>query len=162
MDLLFRFGYRLVYQLLCLWWFVRRPAAEGAAIAVWHEGCLLVVRTSYRAGFDLPGGGIDRGETARAGAVRELAEELGLQAPAAALVEADSLTFTADHRRITQHVFVWRPEQRPAPVIDRREIVWAGYLRPAELTGQPLSPGLHHYLVKVVASSADHADTEIR
>ena len=148
MDRLFRLAYRLAYRLLRLWWRVRRPAARGAAIAVWHDGRLLVVRTSYHDGLDLPGGGLDRGETAQAGAIRELREEVGLRAPAAVLADGGSFTFTADHRRITQHVFTWRPAARPEPRIDRREIVWAGYLAPAELAGMKLGAGLRHYLAQ--------------
>lgn len=40
---------------------------------------LLLVRSSYRAEWTLPGGGIRRGESPYRAAQRELAEEIGLQ-----------------------------------------------------------------------------------
>ena len=145
-DLLFRLAYRLAHRLLRLWWWLRRPVALGAAVALWDGDRLLVVRTSYHDLVDLPGGGLDRGEAPRAGAVRELREETGIQAPAAELDEAGDYAFEDLHRRITAWVFAWRPALAPAPVIDRREIVWAGYLDRAELARAPLSPLLRLYL----------------
>jgi len=41
-------------------------------------GRIALVRHSYRAGWYLPGGGVDRGESMAAAAVREVAEETGI------------------------------------------------------------------------------------
>ena len=109
MNLLYRMGYRVAYRLLQAWWLVRRPQAHGAAVAVWQGERLLVVRTSYRPRLDLPGGGIERAETALAAAVRELREETGLRAVTDELTEAGSYQFEDNHRHITAHVFAWRP-----------------------------------------------------
>lgn len=146
MDRLYRLAYWLAFRLLRISWRLRRPATQGAAMAVWHDGRLLVVRCSYRAGLDLPGGGIDPGEPPLDAARRELFEETGITAPAEALEAPAVLRFTADYRRITDTVFAWRPDEPPTPKVDRREIVWAGYLSPSELAGQELSLGLRHYL----------------
>ena len=72
-----RVGYRLAYLTLRLWWFVRRPATNGAAVALWHAGKVLMVRTSYRGCYSLPGGFVRRGEPSEQAARRELREELG-------------------------------------------------------------------------------------
>ena len=109
MNLLYRMGYRVAYRLLQAWWLVRRPQAHGAAVAVWQGERLLVVRTSYRPRLDLPGGGIERAETALAAAVRELREETGLRAVTDELTEAGSYHFEDNRRHITAHVFAWRP-----------------------------------------------------
>jgi 8-oxo-dGTP pyrophosphatase MutT (NUDIX family) len=145
-DPLFRLGYRSAHRLLRLWWRLRRPVALGAAVAVWDGERLLVIRTSYHDQVDLPGGGLDRGEAPKEGAVRELREETGIEAPAGELAEAGPYAFEDLHRRITAWVFAWRPVLAPVPVIDRREIVWAGYLDRAALDRAPLSPLLRLYL----------------
>lgn len=50
-------------------------AAAYAMVALWHEERLLLVRTRDRSWWELPGGGVEPGETAREAAVRELREE---------------------------------------------------------------------------------------
>jgi 8-oxo-dGTP diphosphatase len=146
MDVLFRTGYRLAYRLLRAWWFVRRPRGRAAAVAVWHDGRLLVVRTSYRPELDLPGGGVAPSETPLAAATRELREETGLRAASALLADAGIYRYSHEHRWITAHVFAWRPTDLTRPSVDNREIVWAGYLSPAELLRAPASALLRRYL----------------
>jgi 8-oxo-dGTP pyrophosphatase MutT (NUDIX family) len=149
MDALFRLGYRAAYRVLSLWWRMRRPATEGAAVAIWQGRRLLVVRTSYHDRLDLPGGGIEPGEPPRAAAMRELLEETGIAAPAEALEPAGAVRFEDLGRRITDHVFAWRPATPPVPAVDRREIVWAGWLTPTEIAAGPMTPTLRLYLASL-------------
>lgn len=151
-DPLWRLGYRVTHRCLLAWWRLRRPRGEGAAVALWRDdGRLLVVRTSYRGALlGLPGGGVAAGEEPRAAAVRELREELGIEAAPEALGEACRLEFAFEHRRIRETVFeAGLPAGAPRPRPDRREIVWAGWLRPAELGRLPLAPDLRAYLAAV-------------
>ena len=64
------------------------------------EGRVLLVRHTYLAGWWLPGGGVDRGETTQDAAVRELREETGLAAttlPRLISVHSNERFFRGDH-----------------------------------------------------------------
>jgi 8-oxo-dGTP pyrophosphatase MutT (NUDIX family) len=63
-----------------------------ALIVLWHEGRVLMVYERERECWELPGGGIELGESPRAAAVRELWEEAGQ------LLEADALRFVGHTR----------------------------------------------------------------
>ena len=77
-DALWRFAYRVGFRAARLWWRVRRPAHDGAVVAIWlDDGRILAVQQSYRSNLSWPGGGIRRGEAPREAARRELREELG-------------------------------------------------------------------------------------
>lgn len=145
-DSLYRCTYRCGHVLARLWWRLRRPRGRGVAVAVWWQGRLLVVRPSYRPGFDLPGGGLEAGEAPRQGAVRELAEELAVEIGPAALQDLGLFEFTLDHRRIRETLFAWQPPAEPPLRVDRREIVWAGFVEPAALGGARITPSVRHAL----------------
>lgn len=72
---------------------VRGIVADG-------EGRVLLVEHSYVHGWWLPGGGVDKGETAEAALVRELREEAGVIAtarPRLLSVHANERFFPGDH-----------------------------------------------------------------
>ena len=70
---LLRHGFR-VHQ--ALWW--TRAVTLGVRALVLDGRNVLLVRHTYRPGWFLPGGGVDRGESAEAAIVRELREEAGI------------------------------------------------------------------------------------
>lgn len=51
----------------------------GAVALIEHDGEVLFLAQPHRAGWSLPGGLLDSGETAAAGVEREIAEETGLR-----------------------------------------------------------------------------------
>jgi ADP-ribose pyrophosphatase YjhB (NUDIX family) len=92
-----------VYRLLPRW--ARRRVVRtiapsftvGAICMIEHDGRLLLVRQSYRKRWGVPGGLLQRGETARAAAVREVREEVGL---AIELLGEPAVVVDADPRRV--------------------------------------------------------------
>jgi ADP-ribose pyrophosphatase YjhB (NUDIX family) len=77
-KLLFNIGSRLI---LHPWFRLTRGLSLGVRALVRDEnGRILLIRHSYAPGWLLPGGGVERGETAEAAVIRELREETGVVA----------------------------------------------------------------------------------
>jgi 8-oxo-dGTP diphosphatase len=130
-DLAWRTAFRAGFPLARLWWRLLRPRHQGAAVAVWVGPALLLVRSSYRRGWHLPGGGVRRSETPEAAARRELAEEVGLKA--SLLSAVGSCCGTWDGRRDRVYFFELRLAELPELKLDNREIIEARLIPPAEL-----------------------------
>lgn len=148
LDAWIRLGYRWAYLVLRLWWFVRRSHTYGAAVALWHEGKVLMVRTSYRDSYSLPGGFIRRGEPPEQAARRELLEEIGVDLPAQALRHAWHGTMHYESRLDTIDIWEVSLDERPALHIDGSEIVWAGWMDPSAAMGRRLLPHIAAYLAE--------------
>ena len=102
-----------------------RVIAQDAA------GRVLLVRHTYLAGWWLPGGGVDRGETLEAAAVRELREEAGLIAtgrPALLSVHSNERFFPGDHVAVFR-VTAWSEGVATA----HQEIAETGFFAPDAL-----------------------------
>ena len=135
---------------------IRRPHTHGALVAIWVNNKVLLVQTSYRKGYGLPGGGLQPGESARNAAVRELNEELGLAIESSWLQEPWTIT---EHQRggrntVTIFALPWAqvacaPEARsthPAFTIDQLEIISTAWMSLTEALKQHLPSHLRQYL----------------
>ena len=108
---------------------------------------VLLVRHSYVAGWYLPGGGVERGETVRQALDRELGEEANVS-----LLTPPRLhgLFSNDKRFPGDHVLVfvadqWRQDAAPKP---NAEILETGFF---PLSGLPkgISPGTRRRLAEI-------------
>lgn len=143
-DSVWRMALRLVYPLARAWWHVRRPRHEGALVAIYVGQALLLVKASYRAQWNLPGGSVRPGEAPDAAAKREMEEEIGLSSYA--LIPAGSVYGTWDGRRDRVHFFELHLDCLPELRIDNREIVAAHLASPEELQGIALTAPVAAYL----------------
>ena len=149
-DAAFRIAFRLGFPLARIWWRLRGASHEGALVAVTVDRALLLVRSSYRAEWNFPGGSIRRGETPEAAARRELAEEVGLVAQR--LVPAGEASGIWDGRRDRVHFFELRLDQPPRLQLDNREIIAARLVSPNELRGLAVTGPVAVYIRRSIAA----------
>jgi 8-oxo-dGTP pyrophosphatase MutT (NUDIX family) len=113
--------YRAGHAAMRVYWRVVRPHTRGVKCVVREGGALLFVRHAYgdRNSWELPGGGIKRGEDPRDAAAREAREELGIElSDWRALGEVQARGYG---KRTTVICFEGRPPDRTL-AIDRGEI----------------------------------------
>lgn len=138
--------YRLAAWLYELYRQLRKPTTQGALVALWWQGRLLLVETSYRRELSLPGGGMQRGEAAEAAAVRELREELGLRVRLDQLADPWSCRERSAGGENTVWIFALQLQQEPAIRVDGLEIVGWQWLTPQQALQRPLIGHLRAYL----------------
>ena len=55
-----------------------------------------------------------------------------------------SIDFDSKHDHV--YFYEWRPDERPLPRVDRREVVAASFVDESDLDARPLSPHVQRYL----------------
>ncbi len=139
---IFRIGYRA--QLA--WWRIRHPSLRGAAVAVWHDGRVLVIRNSYRKSLTFPAGSVGRREDHRSAAARELREEVGITVPPETLEYVGEFLEVTPYADDHLHLYTLRCVDAPSVLVDGREVVHAEFLRPAEAMEQGVVGVYRSYL----------------
>lgn len=125
----------------------------GAVCAIEHEDALLVLRQPHRYGWTLPGGLLERGETAAEAVVRELHEETHLHITVGLPVTVK----VNPHVRRVDVAFRIVVDTRPAarPGGEATEIAW---LRPDEIlpTADGPTREILALLARATAPGGDH------
>ena len=117
----------LIRVLFHIYWRFTRPLTVGVrGVVLDGAGRVFLVKHSYVAGWHLPGGGVEKGETLLAALARELREEGNIE-----LTARPALHSIYFNRRISSrdHValYVVRSFQQPSPPRPNHEIVAHGF-----------------------------------
>ncbi len=116
------------------------------AVVTNGEGRVLMIQHTYIKGWYLPGGGVERGETAETAVVRELAEEAGVRAlsrPRLVSAHSNEVVHPRDHV-LVYRVDAWEPCAPDA----RGEIHAVGWFAPDALPADT-SPGTRRRITEV-------------
>ncbi len=146
LDAPVRLAYRTAHLALRAWWLVRKPETHGALVALWHEDRILLIRSSYRRTYSLPGGYVKRGEEPKEAARRELREELELALPPDRLQHVWHGSRPFEHRTDTLDIFEAFVVKPFHVAVNHRELIWAGWKTSDEAREMRIVPHLRDYL----------------
>ena len=146
-DTAYQLAFNIAYRLHLIWAFLFRPQSHGVWVAAWYNGDVLLVKNSSRSTLTLPGGGIGKGESRHAAALRELSEEVGIVARSSDLVYWGEYRSTVEYK--LDHINVYEIELSHLPQIrlDNREVSWADLRSPEQALDMQLFPALRSYLI---------------
>jgi 8-oxo-dGTP pyrophosphatase MutT (NUDIX family) len=117
------------------WRFSRGVTLGVRAVVIDGSGRVFLVMHSYVAGWHLPGGGVETGETAAVALARELREEGNIE-----IDEPPTLFGVYFNRRISRrdHValYIVRTFRQPAPPQPNHEIIAHGFFAPDALPAE--------------------------
>lgn len=121
---------RLRVRLFHLWFLARRPITFGVR-AVVHDreaDAVFLIRHTYMPGWQLPGGGVEVGETALVALARELSEEGNIEVAGPPVLKSLHLNRHASRR---DHVAIYLVQafRQTAPKRPDMEIAEAGFFR---------------------------------
>jgi 8-oxo-dGTP pyrophosphatase MutT (NUDIX family) len=123
----------VIRRFLHVYWRFARGLTIGVRAAVFDgDGRVFLVKHSYVAGWHLPGGGVEAGETLMAALARELREEGNIE-----LIDPPALHAVYFNRRVSRrdHValYVVRAFRQTAPPQPNGEIVAHGFFATGSL-----------------------------
>lgn len=153
MNCLWRVALRIAYQVMLAYWFVFRPETHGVYVAIWHGSRVLLIRNSYKPQQTFPAGGVKRGESDEAAAVRELKEEVGIGLEPTQLRFVGRYVSHAEFKTDKSVVFEARLDELPTMVIDQREVIHAEFIDARDACRRDLVPIVREYMTATISQN---------
>jgi exopolysaccharide biosynthesis WecB/TagA/CpsF family protein/anti-anti-sigma factor len=148
LDRLIQILYFVAYRAEMAVNFFIRPRIDGAYVAVWQGDRVLLILNSYKSCYTLPCGKIKTGEDPLEAARRELQEEVGLNLESSALRKSFETVNRTEFKDDHIHLYEAHLDQPAEIHLDGREVIWAGFRKPAEAITLPLFPPVMTYLLQ--------------
>ena len=134
---------------------VRRGLTLGVrAVVTDEDGKVLLIQHTYIKGWYLPGGGVERGETAETAVIRELAEEAGVKAlsrPRLISAHSNEVLHPGDHV-LVYRIAAWEP----CPSDAAGEIHAVAWFDPADLP-EETTPATRRRIAEALAGAEPDA-----
>jgi 8-oxo-dGTP diphosphatase len=135
---------------------IATPRISAGAVFVDDAGAVLMVRPTYKAYWEVPGGYVEPGESPLAGCVREIREELGINPPIGRLLVVDWAPAEGEGDKL---LFLFDGGTLSVPTLERIELQEAeldqhAYVAAADLPGITI-PRLVRRLLAALAARAD-------
>jgi len=124
---------------------VSRPVPGAAVVCLYRDRVLLVQRDREpnRGRWSFPGGRVEPGETARAAAARETAEETGVSVQVLDVVDVYDAIFPPFHYCVTDYLAVPKDDSDPVAASDVADARWVPF---AEVGQYDLTDAMHRVL----------------
>jgi len=144
----FQLGYKMAYMAWRLYLTNSSRKLKGAQVVVKCGEYVLLVKSSYRSEYTLPGGYLRRSESFVDGACRELREETGIVIQQSQLrpMLMDSRKWAGNES--SNMLYECNLNYAPKVSIDNREIVYAGFVK--------VSDALSYKLDDIARASLSH------
>jgi 8-oxo-dGTP diphosphatase len=113
-----------------------RALSAAGALFFAEDGRIMLVQPTYKPGWEIPGGGIETGETPTEACVREVAEELGLEIQPGDLLVVDWAPSETDRILFVFDGGTLSPEELSAIRLDPAEIGGYEFVTAEEATNR--------------------------
>jgi ADP-ribose pyrophosphatase YjhB (NUDIX family) len=128
--------HRVIRPAMQAWWRMSRGLTLGVrGVATDEAGRVMLIRHGYTPGWQLPGGGVERGQTAEQALHAEFMEEAGIEMTGPAVlfaVYSNARIFRNDHV-LLYRLGPWRP---CPPSASTREIAERGFFALSDLPNE--------------------------
>ncbi len=138
--------YTILFHCARVAFWIFRPRVRGTIVAIWYKDHILLVQSSYRRGWSLPGGLAKKGEVLAEAAVRETYEEVGIQLNVDDLVKVGEASGDLGPHD-TSNFYEVAIEHKVDITVDGREIISGEFVAPGDAMHRTLNPIVRSYLL---------------